>query len=128
MGCVKEAAGSCQASGSEFPDVRTLNGMQQGTPQERISLQQPRVQQPMVSRLNSSEDDAPMAQQRAQPRPQVQSRPAPQLRTPFNLNSPPLPQASSDSSSGLRRARPQRPEPSFNELRREALSREPEAA
>ena len=115
--------GGASSSGSEFPDVRTLNGMQQGTLQERISLQQPSMQQPMVSRLNSSEDDAPMAQQRAQPRPQVQSRPAPQLRTPF-----PLPQASSDSSSGLRRARPQRPEPSFNELRREALSREPEAA
>ena len=48
--------------------------------------------------------------------------------TPFGLNSPPLPQASSDSSSRLRRARPQRPEPSFNELRPEALSREPEAA
>ena len=90
--------GGASSSGSEFPDVRTLNGVQQGTPQERISLQQPRVQQPMVSRLNSSEDDAPMAQQRAQPRRQVQSRPAPQLRTPFGLNSPPLPQASSDSS------------------------------
>ena len=61
--------GGASSSGSEFPDVRTLNGMQQGTPQERISLQQPRVQQPMVSRLNSSEDDAPMAQQRAQPGP-----------------------------------------------------------
>ena len=128
MGCIKEAAGSCQAMEAHHQAAvssqTTLNGMQQGTPQEHISLQQPRVQQ----RLNSSEDDAPIAQQRAQPRPQVQSRPAPQLRTPFGLNSPPLPQASSDSSSGLRRARPQQVEPSFNELRREALAREPEAA
>ncbi|CAE7531891.1 unnamed protein product, partial [Symbiodinium pilosum] len=62
---------AASSSGGEFPDVRTLNGMQQGTPQERVSLQQRRVQQPMVSRLNSSEDDAPMAQQQAQPRPQV---------------------------------------------------------
>ena len=32
---------AASSSGGEFPDVRTLNGMQQGTPQERISLQQP---------------------------------------------------------------------------------------
>ena len=65
---------AASSSGSEFQDVRTLNGMQQGAPQERISVRQPRVQQPMVSRLNSSEDDAPTAQQE-QPRPQVRSRP-----------------------------------------------------
>ena len=116
------------SSGSEFQDVRTLNGMQQGAPQERISVRQPRVQQPMVSRLNSSEDDAPMAQQQEQPRPHVRSRPAPQPRMPFGLN--PVSQTSSGSESygPVRRPRPQRPEPSFNELRREALAREPEAA
>ena len=119
---------AASSSGGEFPDVRTLNGMQQGTPQERISLQQPRVQQPMVSRLKSSEDDAPMAQQQAQPRPQVQSRPAPQPRMPFGLNQISQPSSGSDSYAPVRRPRAQRPEPSFNELRREALSREPEAA
>ena len=95
--------------------------MQQGAPQERISVRQPRVQQPMVSRLNSSEDDAPVAQQQEQPRPQVRSRPAPQPRMPFGLN--PVAQTSSGSESygPVRRPRPQRPEPSFNELRREAL-------
>ena len=119
---------AASSSGSEFQDLRTLNGMQQGTPQERFSVQQPRVQQPMVSRLNSSEDDAPMAQQQEQPRPQVRSRPAPQPRMPFGLN--PVAQASSGSESygPVRRPRPQRAEPSFNELRREALAREPEAA
>ena len=30
-------------NGGEFQDVRTLNGMQQGAPQERISVRQPRV-------------------------------------------------------------------------------------
>ena len=78
---------AASSSGGEFQDLRTLNNMQQGTLQERFSVQQPRVQQPMVSRLNSSEDDTP-----------------------------------------IRRPRPQRAEPSFNELRREALAREPEAA
>ena len=120
---------AASSSGSEFQDVRTLNGMQQGAPQERISVRQPRVQQPiMVSRLNSSEDDAPAAQQQEQPRPQVRSRPAPQPRMPFGLN--PVSQTSSGSESygPVRRPRPQRPEPSFNELRREALAREPEAA
>ena len=107
---------------------RPANAEQQGTPQERFSAQQPRVQQPMVSRLNSSEDDTPIAQQQQQPRPQVRSRPAPQPRMPFGLN--PVAQASSGSESyaPIRRPRPQRAEPSFNELRREALAREPEAA
>ena len=116
-------------SGGEFQDIRTLNNMQQGTPQERFSVQQPRVQQPMVSRLNSSEDDAPMAQQQEQPRPQVRSRPAPQPRMPFGLNQIAQPSSSGSESYGpVRRPRPQRAEPSFNELRREALAREPEAA
>ena len=119
---------AASSSGGEFQDLRTLNNMQQGTPQVRFSVQQPRVQQPMVSRLNSSEGDAPMAQQQEQPRPQVRSRPAPQPRMPFGLN--PVAQASSgsDSYGPVRRPRPQRTEPSFNELRREALAREPEAA
>ena len=114
---------AASSSDSEFQDVRTLNGMQQG-PQERISVRQPRVQQPVISRLN----DAPTAQQQEQPRPQVRSRPAPQLRMSFGLN--PVSQTSSGSESygPVRRPRPQRPEPSFNELRREALAREPEAA
>ena len=113
------------SSGGEFQDARTLNGMQQGAPQERISVRQPRVQQPMVSRLNSSEDDAPMAQQQG---PQVRSRPAPQPRMPFGLNPVAQTSSGSDSYGPVRRPRPQRPEPSFNELRREALAREPEAA
>ena len=119
---------AASSSGGEFQDLRTLNNMQQGTPQERFSVQQPRVQQPMVSRLNSSEDDTPIAQQQEQPRPQVRSRPVPQPRMPFGLN--PVAQASSGSESyaPIRRPRPQRAEPSFNELRREALAREPEAA
>ena len=119
---------AASSSGDEFQDLRTLNNMQQGTPQERFSVQQQRAQQPMVSRLNSSEDDTPIAQQQEQPRPQVRSRPAPQPRMPFGLN--PVAQASSGSESyaPIRRPRPQRAEPSFNELRREALAREPEAA
>ena len=115
---------AASSSGGEFQDIRTLNNMQQGTPQERFSMQQPLVQQPMVSRLNSSEDDAPMAQQR----PQARARPAPQPRMPFRLNQ--IAQTSSsgsDSYGPVRRPRPQRVEPSFNELRREALAREPEA-
>ena len=120
---------AASSSGGEFQDLRTLNGMQQGTPQERFSVQQPRVQQPMVSRLNSSEDDTPMAQQQEQPRPQVRSRPAPQPRMPFGLNQIAQPSSSGSESYGpVRRPRPQRAEPSFNELRREALAREPEAA
>ena len=74
--------------------------MQQGTPQERFSVQQPRVQQPMVSRLNSSEDDAPMAQQQEQPRSQVRSRPAPQPRMPFGLNQIAQTSSGSDSYAG----------------------------
>ena len=121
---------AASSSGGESQDIRTLNGMQQGTPQERFSVQQPRVQQPMVSRLNSSsEDDAPMAQQQTQPRPQVRSRRAPQPRMPFGLNQIAQPSSSGSESYGpVRRPRPQRAEPSFNELRREALAREPEAA
>ena len=49
---------AASSSGGEFQDLRTLNGVQQGTPQERFSVQQPRVQQPMVSRLNSSDGSA----------------------------------------------------------------------
>ena len=119
---------AASSSGGEFQDIRTLNNMQQGTPQERFSVQQPRVQQPMVSRLNSSEDDAPMAQQQEQPRPQVRSRPAPQPRMPFGLNQISQTSSGSDSYGPVRRPRPQRAEPSFNELRREALAREPEVA
>eukprot|EP00439_Symbiodinium_sp_Y106_P048954 s7423_g6.t1 len=37
---------AASSSGGEFQDLRTLNNMQQGTPQERFSVQQPRVQQP----------------------------------------------------------------------------------
>ena len=47
---------------------RTLNGMQQGAPQEHFSLRQFRVQQPMISRMDADSDDAPMAQQQSQPR------------------------------------------------------------
>ena len=119
---------AASSSGGEFQDLRTLNNMQQGTPQERFSVQQPLVQQPMVSRLNSSEDDAPMAQQQEQPRPQVRARPAPQPRMPFGLNQIAQTSSGSDSYGPVRRPRPQRAEPSFNELRREALAREPEAA
>ena len=98
---------AASSSGGEFQDIRTLNNMQQGTPQERFSAQQPRVQQPMVSRLNSSEDDAPMAQQQEQPRPQVRSRPAPQPRMPFGLNQIAQPSSSGSESYGpVRRPRP----------------------
>ena len=119
---------AARSSSSDVPDVRTLNGMQQGTPQERFTLRQPRIQQPMVSRMDVDSDDAPMAQQQAQPRPQVQSRPARQPRMPFGLNQISPPSSSSDRSAPRQTARPQRPEPSFNELRREALARSPEAA
>ena len=98
---------AASSSGGEFQDLRTLNGVQQGTPQERFSVRQPRVQQPMVSRLNSSEDDAPMAS---------------------GLNLVAQTSSGSESYGPVRRPRPQRVEPSFNELRREALAREPEAA
>ncbi|CAE7582541.1 unnamed protein product, partial [Symbiodinium pilosum] len=96
---------AASSSGGEFQDLRTLNGVQQGTPQERFSVRQPRVQQPMVSRLNSSEDDAPMAS---------------------GLNLVAQTSSGSESYGPVRRPRPQRVEPSFNELRREALAREPE--
>ena len=52
--------------------------------QQQISLRQPRaqpqVQQPTVSRMDAGSDDAPMAQQQSQPRPQVRSRP---IQRPF---------------------------------------------
>ena len=69
-----------------------------------------------------------MAQQQEQPRPQVRARPAPQPRMPFGLNQIAQTSSGSDSYGPVRRPRPQRAEPSFNELRREALAREPEAA
>ena len=69
-----------------------------------------------------------MAQQQEQPRPQVRARPAPQPRMPFGLNQIAQMSSGSDSYGPVRRPRPQRAEPSFNELRREALAREPEAA
>jgi len=114
------------SSGDQAPDIRTLNNMQQGNPQERLTVRQPRVQQPMVSRMDADSDDAPKAQQQSQPRPQVRSRPT---QRPFGLGGGPLPQSSGSDSSG--RPSPQRPartEPFFNELRREALAREPELA
>ena len=114
------------SSGSESADVRTINNMQQGTPQERFRVRQPRVRQPMVVSISSG-DDAPLAQQQEQPRPQVQSRPAPQPRMPFGLNQV-VSSSESDSYGPVRQRRPQRAEPSFNDLRRDALSREPEAA
>ena len=109
---------AASSSGGEFQDLRTLNGMQQGTPQERFSVQQPRVQQ----------DIAPEQQRRRRARGRKCDRAPPQPRMPFGLN--PVAQASSGSESyaPIRRPRPQRPEPSFNELRREALAREPEGA
>ena len=63
------------SSEDQAPDVRTLNNMQQGALQQQVSLRAPRVQQPMVSRMDADSDDAPMAQQQSQPRPQVQTRP-----------------------------------------------------
>ena len=45
------------SSSDQAPDIRTLNNMQQGAPQQQISLRQPRaqprVQQPMVSRMDA---------------------------------------------------------------------------
>ena len=70
------------SSEDQVPDVRTLNNMQQGAPQQQVSLRAPRVQQPMVSRMDADSDDAPMAQQQSQPRPQVQTRP---VQRPFGL-------------------------------------------
>ena len=122
--------GDASQSSDQAPDIRTLNNMQQGAPQQQVSLRAPRVQQPMLSRMDVDSDDAPMAQQQSQPRPQVQSRP---IQRPFGLGGgslPPAPQLSSDSG-GSGRQRPQRQarmEPSFNELRREALARDPELA
>ena len=123
--------GDASQSSDQAPDIRTLNNMQQGAPQQRVSLSQPiqpRVQQPMVSRMDVDSDDAPMAQQQSQPRPQVRSRP---IQRPFGLGGgslPPAPQLSSDSSGRQRPQRQARMEPSFNELRREALARDPELA
>ncbi|CAE7381591.1 unnamed protein product, partial [Symbiodinium microadriaticum] len=76
---------AASSSGSEFQDIRTLNNMQQGTPQERFSVWMPFGLNPVAQTSSGSESYAP-----------------------------------------IRRPRPQRAEPSFNELRREALSREPE--
>ena len=116
--------GDAVSSEDQAPDIRTLNNMQQGAPQQQISLRAPRVQQPMVSRMDADSDDAPMAQQQSQPRPQVQSRP---IQRPFGLGGGSLP--SSSSESGPRPQRPGRqsrmPEPSFNDLRRRALEPEP---
>ena len=123
-----DAVAASESSGDQAPDIRTLNNMQQGAPQQQISLRAPRVRQPMVSRMDADSDDAPMAQHYSQPRAQVNSRP---IQRPFGLGNgslPPTPQLSGSDSSG--RQRPQRRsrmEPSF-ELRREALAREPEAA
>ena len=117
-----------QSSLDQAPDIRTLNHMQQGTPQQQASLRAPRVQQPMVSRMDADSDDAPMAQQQSQPRPQVRSRP---IQRPFGLGGGSLPRSPPVSGSGSSSRRPQRQartEPSFNELRREALAREPEPA
>ena len=121
------------SSSDQAPDIRTLNNMQQGAPQQQISLRhpraQPRVQQPTVSRMDAESDDAPMAQQQSQPRPQVRSRP---IQRPFGLGGGSLPQtpplSGSDASGRQRLQRQARPEPSFNELRREALIRDPELA
>ena len=121
------------SSSDQAPDIRTLNNMQQGAPQQQISLRQPRaqprVQQPMVSRMDAESDDAPMAQQQSQPRPQVRSRP---IQRPFGLGGGSLPRtpplSGSDASGRQRPQRQARPEPSFNELRREALIRDPELA
>ena len=49
--------------------------------------------------------------------------PAPQPRMPFGLNQIAQTSSGSDSYGPVRRPRPQRAEPSFNELRREALAR-----
>ena len=121
------------SSSDQVPDIRTLNNMQQGAPQQQISLRQPRaqpqVQQSMVSRMDAESDDAPMAQQQSQPRPQVRSRP---IQRPFGLGGGSLPQSlplsGSDAGGRQRPQRQARPEPSFNELRREALIRDPELA
>ena len=126
-------AGDGSSSNDQAPDIRTLNNMQQGAPQQQISLRQPRaqprVQQPMVSRMDAESDDAPMAQQQSQPRPQVRSRP---IQRPFGLGGGSLPQtpllSGSDASGRQRPQRQARPEPSLNELRREALIRDPELA
>ena len=128
-----QGAGDGSSSNDQAPDIRTLNNMQQGAPQQQISLRQPRaqprVQQPMVSRMDAESDDAPMAQQQSQPRPQVRSRP---IQRPFGLGGGSLPQtpllSGSDASGRQRPQRQARPEPSFNELRREALIRDPELA
>ena len=120
--------GDASQSSDQAPDIRTLNNMQQGAPQQQVSLRAARMQQPMVSRMDADSDDAPMAQQQSQPRPQVQSRP---IQRPFGLGGgslPPAPQLSSDSSGRQRPQRQARMEPSFNELRREALARDPELA
>ncbi|CAE7856763.1 unnamed protein product, partial [Symbiodinium microadriaticum] len=70
-----DAVAASESSGDQAPDIRTLNNMQQGAPQQQISLRAPRVQQPMVLHM----DDAPMTQQQSQPRAQVNSRPPDRL-------------------------------------------------
>ena len=87
----------------QAPDIRTLNNMQQGAPQQQISLRQPRaqprVQQPMVSGMDAESDDAPMAQQQSQPAPQVRSRP---IQRPFGLGGGSLGSHPSTSFGGKR--------------------------
>ena len=109
------------SSEDQAPDVRTLNNMQQGAPQQQVSLRAPRVQQPMDGRGLGRRPNT-LAEM------QVQTRP---VQRPFGLGGGSLP-VTSQSSGSERGARPQRlgpgriPDPSFNELRRRAL--EPELA
>mgnify|MGYP001820956481 CR=1 FL=1 len=113
--------GDAASSGESAPDVRTLNGMQQGSPQQHLTVRQPRrVVQPQVVRMDTDSDAPPQAQPAQQPAPQVTSRPR-RSAPPFGVNAVQLP-SGSDASSGARR---QRPELSFEELRRRA---EPESA
>ncbi|CAE7598869.1 unnamed protein product, partial [Symbiodinium sp. CCMP2456] len=96
-------------------DIRTLNNMQQGSPQEHISLRQPARSRPVVHYDIAAGDSDEPAQQ--QPAPQVRSTPS---NMPWGIN--PVGQPRRQRA----RLRPPPAEPTFGELRREALAHEPE--
>jgi hypothetical protein len=119
--------GDAASSSESATDARTLNGTQQDTPQQHLTVRQPRrVVQPQVAQMNTNSDEPPQAQQ---PRPQVTARPRrPPAAAPFSINAVQLPRRSSNTSSsggGTSGSSTRRQELSFDELRRRA---EPEAA
>ena len=106
---------AARSSGSDVPDVRTLNGMQQGMPQERFTLRSPGSATDGISHGR---------RQRRRAHGAAAGAAAAAGAVAAGEQS-----SGSDFSAPRQTARPQRrPEPSFNELRREALARLLEAA